>query len=164
MAATGAGAGLAGFLQEAGRSLGEAQGALVSADAGVPQTMAISEAELEVKAGLASDGGRLRLETISTAEIRKGGLEPGLLSTIRIRYVAVAVDTAPGGAAPARTVPEVIDDVKARPDVVAIDRILGGLRYEAAFLAPAGRWVVTAFDSSDRIVREVVVVDEVRRG
>lgn len=156
---------LAGFLEAAGRSLADAQGTLTGAEAGVPQAMAISEADLEVKATLAREGGEIRVEPISTAEIRRGGIEAGLVSTVRIRYVAVAPDTiASAGAEPARTAPEVIAEVKRRPDVAALERILEGLRYEAAFLPQTSRWLVVARDSEARVVREVLVPDEARRG
>jgi hypothetical protein len=156
---------LAGFLEAAGRSLADAQAALAGAETTVPQAMAISEADLEVKATIAREAGAIRLEPISTADLRRGGIESGLLSTVRIHYVAVAPEALVAGAgAPARTPEDVIGEVKERPDVAALDRILAGLRFEAVFLPPTSRWLVVARDAENRLVREVLVPDEGRRG
>jgi hypothetical protein len=156
---------LAGFLEAAGRSLADAQGALTGIEAGVPQAMAISEADLEVKAAIAREPGGIRLEPISTADILRGGIEAGLLSTVRIHYVAVAPETlTAAGAEPSRTAVDVIGEVKVRPDLVALDRILEGLRYDAVFLPQTTRWLVVARDADARVVREVLVSDEPRRG
>lgn len=159
------GAELAGFLEAAGRSLAEAQGALAGEAVDVPSAVAISDAELEVKATLESrPGGGVALQTVSTADIARGGITPGLLSTVRIRYVAVAEATvvrAPDR--PARTPGAVIEDVKGREDVAALERILGDLVYEAVFVPSTRRWLVTARDEEARLVREVVVADETTR-
>ncbi|MGH2995128.1 MAG: hypothetical protein ACRDN6_12450 [Gaiellaceae bacterium] len=158
------GADLTGFVEAAGRSLADAQGALAGELVDVPTAVAISEAELEVKAtvGNAAGGGVL-LQPVSSETARQGGITPGLLSTIRIRYVAVVEDTlVPPSERPTRTPDKVIDDVKGREDVAALDKILGGLAYEATFVPHTRRWLVTARDSDARLVREVVVADEKR--
>lgn len=162
--ATRPGADLTGFLEAAGRSLADAQGTLAGEIVDIPASVAISEAELEVKATVDRDGtGQLVLQTISTQAIQSGGLTPGLLSTVRIRYVAVAEDTlvAPSER-PTRTPTEVIEEVKGREDVIVLDKILGGLAYEAVFVPTTERWLVTARDPGARLVREVVVPDAKR--
>jgi hypothetical protein len=154
---------LGGFLEAAGRSFTDAQGALSGDVVDLPPAVAIAEAELELKAAVQRRGdGAVVLETISTADMRSGAITPGLLSTIRVQYVAVAADTltAPSQQ-PSRTPKDVIDDVRKRSDVAALDRILGGLRYEAVPV-PGKRWLVTARDDEDRLVREVLVADEER--
>jgi hypothetical protein len=155
---------LTGFLEAAGRSLADAQGALAGEIVDIPTSVAISEAELEVKATMDKDAaGKIVLQTISTQAIQQGGLEPNLLSTVRIRYVAVAEDTiVPPSEQPTRTAGDVIDDVKGRDDVIALDKILGGLAYEAVFVPTTKRWLVTARDPEARLVREVVVPDAKR--
>jgi hypothetical protein len=150
------GADLTGFLEAAGRSLADAQGALSGEVVDVPTAVAISEAELEVKATVDRSAAGVILQPVSTAAALKGGITPGVLSTLRIRYVAVTEDTV---AAPSRDAGTVIGEVQKREDVAALDRILGGLRFEAVFVPTSRRWLVTARDPEDRLVREVVVPD-----
>lgn len=154
---------LGGFLEAAGKSLSDAQGALAGDVVDLPPAVAISEAELEVKAAVQRRAdGVVVLETISTKDMRSGAITPGLLSTLRIQYVAVAGDSlvAPSER-PTRSPKDVIDEVRKRDDVIALDTILGGLRYEAVYV-PGRRWVVTATDLEQRLVREVLVPDERR--
>jgi hypothetical protein len=102
------------------------------------------------------------LETISTQDMRAGNITPGLLSTVRVQYVALAADTVvPPSEQPKRTPKDVIDGVRGRQDVAALDKILGGLVFEAIYV-PGRRWLVTAKDAEERLVREVLVPDEKR--
>jgi hypothetical protein len=152
---------LGGFLEAAGKSFTDAQGALAGDVVDLPPAVAIAEAELELKAAVQRrTDGTVVLETISTQDMRSGAITPGLLSTIRVQYVAVAADTltAPSQQ-PTRTPKDVIDDVREREDVAVLDRILGGLRYEAVFV-PGKRWLVTARDADERLVREILIQDE----
>jgi hypothetical protein len=154
---------LGGFLEAAGKSFTDAQGALAGEVVDLPPAVAIAEAELELKAAVQRRGdGAVVLETISTQDMRSGAITPGLLSTIRVQYVAVAADTvAAPSQQPTRTPKDVIDDVRERDDVAALDKILGGLRYEAVFVS-GKRWLVTARDPDERLVREIVVPDDGR--
>lgn len=154
---------LGGFLEAAGRSLTDAQGTLGGGVSDVPTAVAIAQAELEVKATVSRGAdGSLRIETLSAQDIRSGKIAPGVLSTVRVQYVAVPGDglTAPSRQ-PGQTPGAVIDRVRAREDVAALDRILGGLAFDAVFVPP-GRWLVTAIDAEQRVVREVLVPDEER--
>jgi hypothetical protein len=124
--------------------------------------VAISEAELEVKVAVSRTGdGKLAVETLSAEDMRSGTITPGLLSTVRVQYVAVPADTlsAPSQQ-PTRAPSDVIANVREREDVVALDRILGGLSFDAVFVASGSRWLVTAMDAERRVVREVLVPDE----
>ena len=151
---------LTGFLEAAGRSLADAQGALAGELVDIPSAVAISEAELEVKATVDRSAGVVVLQPITSQDARQGAITPGMLSTVRIRYVAVSEDTlAAPSQQPTRPPDKVIDDVRTREDVVALDKILGGLTYEAVFVPATQRWLVTASDSEARLVREVVVPD-----
>ncbi len=158
-----AGADLGGFLEAAGQSLVEAQGSLAGELVDIPAAVAISETELEVKAAVVRRAdGVVALETISTKDMRAGNITPGLLSTVRVQYVAVAADTVvPPSEQPKRTPKDVIDGVRRRQDVAALDKILGGLVFEAIYV-PGRRWLVTAKDAEERLVREVLVPDEKR--
>ena len=159
-----AGADLGGFLEAAGQSLVDAQGSLTGEVVDIPQAVAISETELEVKAAVVRRAdGVVALETISTQDMRAGNITPGLLSTIRVQYVAVAADTVvPPSEQPTRTPGEVIDVVRGRQDVAVLDKILGGLAFEAIYVPGRRRWIVTAQDADQRLVREVLVPDEKR--
>jgi hypothetical protein len=158
------GADLGGFLEAAGRSLADAQGTLADGVADIPAAIAIAEAELEVKAAVTRrTDGTLQLETLSAQDMRSGTITPGLLSTVRVQYVAVAADTlAAPSQQPIRAPKDVIDDVRVRDDVAVLDRILGGLVFDAVYVPSGRRWVVTAKDEEQRIVREILVPDEPR--
>jgi hypothetical protein len=158
------GADLAGFLEAAGRSLADAQGALAGDVADIPAAVAISEAELEVKATMEGAQGSVVLQPVTSQDARQGAITPGMLSTVRIRYVAVTEDTlvAPSER-PTRSAETVIKEVSAREDVAVLDKILGGLTYEAVFVPGTQRWLVTAKDPEQHLVREVVVADVKRR-
>ncbi|MGH3072288.1 MAG: hypothetical protein ACRDNB_08475 [Gaiellaceae bacterium] len=155
---------LGGFLEAAGKSFADAQGALAGEIVDIPPAVAIAEAELELKAAVQRrTDGTVVLETISTQDMRSGAITPGLLSTIRVQYVAVAADTVvPPSAQPGRTPKDVIDTVRGREDVAVLDKILGGLAYEAVYVPSGRRWLVSARDPEDRLVREILVPDEGR--
>jgi len=87
------GADLKGFLEAAGRSLADAQGALAGDVADIPTAVAIAEAELEVKATMGGAPGTVVLQPVTSQDARQGAITPGMLSTVRIRYVAVTEDT-----------------------------------------------------------------------
>lgn len=152
---------LGGFLEAAGKSFSDAQGALAGDVVDLPPAVAIAEAELELKAAVQRRAdGKVVLETISTQDMRSGAITPGLLSTIRVQYVAVAADSVlPPSQQPTRQPRDVIAEVRGREDVAALDKILGGLQFEAVYV-PGRRWVVTAVDADRRLVREILVRDE----
>jgi hypothetical protein len=154
------GADLRGFLEAAGRSLADAQGTLGGDVADIPAAIAISEAELEVKAAIGRRDGAVVLQPVTIEDARQGAIPVGVLSTVRIRYVAVAEDTlAAPSRRPTRTAEEVVREVRARDDVARLDKILGGLVYDPVFVPETQRWLVTAKDPEDRVVRQVVVAD-----
>ena len=152
---------LRGFLEAAGRSLADAQGALTGEVLVQRPALAISDAELDVKAALGTNpDGTVSLQTLSATDLRRGGIDPALLSSVRVRYVAVAGDLAVAGAGPTRTPDEVIDTVRGRPDLERLREILGDVRLEAEFVPESRRWLVTARDPDGRLVRELVLPDE----
>jgi predicted RecA/RadA family phage recombinase len=158
------GADLGGFLEAAGRSLVDAQGSLTGDIVDIPAAIAISEAELEVKAAVVRRAdGVVALETISTQDMRAGNITPGLLSTVRVQYVAVGADSVvPPSEQPTKKPKDVIDGVRGREDVAILDKILGGLVFEAIYVPGRRSWLVTAKDEEQRLVREVLVPDEKR--
>lgn len=158
------GADLTGFFEAAGRSLADAQGGLPGEISQIPSVVAIAEAELEVKATIERTAtGGVALQPVSSSDARQADISPGLLSTVRVRYVTTTEDTLVGPAdGPTRTADKVIEEVRRREDVKVLGTILGGLTFDATFVPPTKRWLVTAKDPEDRLVREIVVPDEKR--
>lgn len=153
---------LRGFLEAAGRSLSEAQGALGS---GLERTasLVIADAELEVKTALKSDGnGGLKVQPISAEDLARTKIDAAALSTVRVSFVATAPDLT--GGEPVRKPADVVQEVLVRPDVKQLDRILGGLKMNAIFVPQTQRWLVTAEDPKGRVVREVVLPDAPKEG
>ena len=158
------GADLGGFLEAAGQSLVDAQGSLAGEIVDIPAAVAISEESWR---------SRPRWFAGPTAWWRSDDLDPGhagrehhagaaldsaRASTSRWRdtvgpWVGAADEEAEGrdrrGRAAARTSP-------------SLDKILGGLVFEAIYVSWGRRWLVTAKDAEQRLVREVVVPDEKR--
>ena len=154
---------LRGFLEAAGKSLSEAQGTLTGEAMPAPSTLAISDVELEVKATFTQQaGGKLALQTLSMESLRSG-IEPGLVSTVRIRYVAVASEVAKGPVRPVgpkRPPADIIKTVKARADIAALTRILGKLEILPAFVPERQRWLVVVRDQEGGVLRELIVPDD----
>lgn len=150
------------FLASAGRSLAEAQRALGAS--GEAATMMLSTAELEVKAAISADvRGAMSLRPVSVSQISRGSLDPGLLSTIRLQYVATPPESEPSSQpAPKRTFHELITELRRREDVARLEKILGELTFSASFVPARQLWVVTARDGDDHIVREVIMSDEIK--
>lgn len=158
---------LGGFLEAAGRSLADAQGSLTGEAILTPSTLAISDAELDVKAAFTQQaGGKLALQALSMDALRSG-IEPGLVSSIRVRYVAIAAEVTRGPVAPvppARQPKQIIKEVNDRPDVAALAKIVGTLEIEPIFLPDRRRWLVVVKDQEGRILRELIVPDDTKGG
>jgi len=153
-----ASADLRGFLESAGRSLSDAQAALAGEALPRRPALAISDADLQVKAAVEQTAqGTLSLQTLTAADVRRGGIDPGLVSTVRIRYVAVASEAPTARAT--RSPDDVITEVRKQPQIATLERILGHLDIDAVFVTERQRWLVTARDPSGRLVREMVVPD-----
>lgn len=144
------------FLEAAGASLGDAQGSL-TAGTGLPTAMALSEAELEVKAAVQHSAAGVQLRTLTSDEVARGAVQPAAVSTVRVRYVAVAGE--PAGGAPSKSADTVIRTVRRDADLKRLEKILGGLDYTAGFEPSSGSWVVRALDADGRLVREVLIAD-----
>jgi hypothetical protein len=157
------GAELSSFIAAAGDSLTSAQDQLASG-LDLQAGLILANAEIEVKVGVKTDSrGRLNIQTISAQEIRQGGINADTLSTLRINFVATAPEVqAPPlrVEGPIRVKDEVIDELRKQPDLVALDKIFGGLQYQAVYVSESKRWLVTALDPNQRVVREVVLPDK----
>ena len=155
--------GLGAFLELTGQSIAEAQGQISPLDQ--PTQLVIGNAEVEVKVAVATDAeGGVAIETISAADVRGGGIDPGVLSTLRINFIATAAEIpAPStvtGQKPQRETAAVIKDVSTRTDVANLATVLGPLSYEATFVPSTRRWLVVAHDAKGRLVREAIVPDD----
>jgi hypothetical protein len=144
------------FFEAVGRSLGDAQGALTTATPDIPTSMAISEAQLDVRAVIDRTAGGLQVQPVGAELARAGALDPGLVSTVTVRFVPVSSSTTPAR----RTPHEVIEEVRRRDDLARLQRILGDLRFSAQYLPDSRRWLVTVADPKLRVVREVVLADD----
>lgn len=155
---------LQAFLELAGNSLAGAQGTL-NQGAALQSDIVLESAELEAKVMLnTSPDGRLSVAPISSRDLVASRFNTAGISTLRINFLATALDTSPGSSfqKPARTTDDVIKEVRDRPDVASLAKILGDLTINAAYEPKSKRWLVTASDNRDRIVREVVIHDEIK--
>ena len=125
-------------------------------DPAAPPLMAVSEARLDLKVAVESKGGDLSLQTIPLTDITSGAVESSALSTVRLDFVALA--TEPVAVAPEKTPSDAIEEVASRPDLVALDKIFGGLDYTAEFVGAQGKWLIVA-SAGDLVVREAIVED-----
>ena len=153
--------GLGEFFELAGSSISAAQKAVAPMDQ--PTQMVIGDAEIEVKVTMVTDArGRLSVQTISSAEARQGRIDPGMLSTLRVNFVAAVADppaSSVTGARPKRQVNDVVKAVSSRPDVISLSKLLGKFSFETTYVPNQKRWLVIARDAKGRIVRESIIPD-----
>jgi hypothetical protein len=155
---------LGAFLDTVGRSFSEAQDAL-GEGLDLPTSFVIANAELEVKAAVSVDAaGRTVVHTLSAQDLYRGGIDPGVLSTVRVGFAVTPREVAPEGPLrmerPKRQPEDVIADLRRRPDVAALAKILGELAIQATYVPQGRRWLVVARDAQGRLVREAIVPDE----
>jgi hypothetical protein len=154
---------LSSFIAAAGNSLTSAQGQLASG-LDIQTGLVLSNAEIEARVGVKTDAqGKLNIQTISAQDIRQGGLNVDALSTVKISFVATAIEgqSQPLQATgPVRTKEDVIGEVRKQPGLAALDKILGGLQYNAVFIPENARWLVTVVDPNQRVVREAILLDK----
>ena len=155
---------LGAFLKSAGQSLSEAQETLV-AGLELPTRMVLSNAEMEIKVSVSSDAqGHMTIQPVSAQDIRRGGIEPGVLSTLRISFVGPVGEMQQPTATQAgskRNPIEVIDEVHKYTDITELEKVLGRLDIEPSYVPDKKRWLVSVRDPDGRIVRELVLPDEI---
>lgn len=148
------------FLEEAGKSLWEAQRALSPEQGAFSAGMAISEVNLEIKTAVQPTAkGGFALQPISRQALTSG-LDAAAISTLRVHYVAVAQEAEGGGAPPSKSRSDIIDGVKKRDDVVRLAKILGNLEVEPVYVASSRKWLVNVTDPAGHTVREIVIPDK----
>lgn len=144
------------FLKSAGQSFTDAQRSLVP-DVDVSVNMMLSNADLELKVAVSSDAqGKMSIRPISSEDIIRGGIDPGLLSTIRISFVSSIGEIKPQPVPTADTVSRanIVPGLVGRTlDEAAAILKSGGWQYEphaavSEEIATAGR------ESSGRVIRQ----------
>lgn len=132
----------------AGRSLGTAQRTLTADLPTAPTRMAIAETTLELKVAV-SGGSRdgLRLHTIAPEQVRKGTVDTAALSTVTMRFAALAAPAATN----VDSDPEIESRIRELREEIKAQGLdaLGDL-HVAVNLKPT----VTFTDARGRIVRE----------
>lgn len=156
---------LGAFLESAGQSFSEAQKALVPG-LEVPVNMMLSNAELELKVAVGSDAkGRVSIRPISSKDLTRGGIDPGMLSTLRISFVSTIAEVRPttvSAATPKRKLNEVISEVRTRLNLDRMEKTEGKLEVKPSFVAEKNRWLVTVEDAKGKVLNEMVLSDEAK--
>ena len=165
------------LVDSTGRSFTEAQKAMVSG-LGMPVNMMLSNAELELKVAVGTDKeGRSEVKTISSKDLSKGDIDPGLLSTLRLNFVGAASET-PRAAAPvsepaevkptappvqvirpSKTPQTITKRVQKRAVFTRLQKKKGKLAIKPVFVPERKRWLVALEDSKGKVVREMVLPD-----
>ncbi|MDD5700711.1 MAG: PASTA domain-containing protein [Dehalococcoidales bacterium] len=144
------------FLKSAGQSFTDAQRALVPG-IDVSVNMVLSNADLEIKVAVSSDAqGKMSIKPISSEDIVRGGIDPGLLSTIRVSFVSSIGEIKP------QPVPATGTATRENPVPVLVGRTLD----EAATILKSGGWqfephaatseevAAAGRESSGRVIRQ----------
>ena len=154
------------LLQDVGQSVLSAQAGLdrasleQPASSGVARTtVAIAETELELKL-LFEEDPRLKegvsIRPVSASMSRESELDPGLLSTLRARIVAVPEEQQ---RQPQRKPSDIRGEIAKRPDMVRLTRIVGPLDVRTTYIAGAKRWLVDVVEPGGQTVRSFQVDD-----
>lgn len=148
-------------LRAGGASVAAAQDALLTTSAG--PRFAVTDLELDVKVAFARDGsGALSVAPVSARDLRAGDIAPELVSSVRVRYVAVVdpLDMGAAASGPLRSAEDVEAEALERADVRSLVKALGGVQASATFLRGQESWLVRVA-LGDVTVREIVLPDRV---
>ena len=151
------------LLGELGRSMLDAQ-AKINADAletppgpeGLRTGVAISETEIEVKMVFEDGGSGANVRPVTAGASRLAELDPGVLSSVRARLVAVPEEEA---RPPSRPSEEVREEVLGRPDIGRLKEVFGRLQVETTYVGAGRRWIVDVKEPGGAILRSVQVPD-----
>ncbi len=151
------------FLTEFGRSMVEAQ-AKLNADTlerppgpdGMRTTIAISETEIDLKMLFEDDGSGVNIRPVSAGTARLADLNPGVLSGLRARLVAVPNEEV---RPPTRKLSDVRDEVLSRPDIRRLREVFGELQVETAYISSARRWIVDVKEPTGQTLRSMQIPD-----
>jgi hypothetical protein len=151
------------LLRGLGQSMLEAQTQLNTAaleqppgPEGLRTGVAISETEIDVKMVFEDDGSGVNVRPVTAGATRLAELDPGVLSGIRARLVAVADEEArPPTLSPA----DVREQVLSNPDITRLQDIFGGLKVETTYVGAVQRWIVDVKEPGGAILRSVQIPD-----
>lgn len=158
---------LGAFVGLAGGSLSTAQQQL-GQGVDLSSSMVMSEAVLEIKAAVGrTASGELTVEPLSTAQLA-GQLNSAAISTVRLNFVATALEAPTGTVAPAPSpgggsVPprltreQALAKFQGQADVQRLEKLLGPFELRTELVAGTGHWLVLASDPAGRIVREQLI-------
>jgi predicted flap endonuclease-1-like 5' DNA nuclease len=108
---------LATFLKSAGQSFTDAQKILMPRE-DVSINMMLSNAELELRVTVRSDAaGKVMIRPISSEDISRGGIDPGMLSTVRVNFVNTIGELS---APPPKPAPATGESANAVPSVIGL--------------------------------------------
>lgn len=123
---------------------------------GLRTGVAISETEIEVKMVFEDDGSGANVRLMSAGAAQLADLDPGALSSIRARLVAVP-DEEPRP--PTRGSADVREEVFSRPDIDRLRGVFGRLQVETTYVGAAGRWIVDVKEPGGAILRSIQIPD-----
>lgn len=151
------------LLHELGKSMLEAQGQINAEVLGIPPgpeglrtSVTISETEIDVKMVFEEDSSGVNIRPVSAGAARLADLDPGVLSSIRARLIAVPDEEV---RPPVRKRRDVLDEVVSRPDIDRLRNIFGELRFEATYVSPARRWIVDVKEPKGETLRSIQIPD-----
>jgi hypothetical protein len=141
------------FLKSAGESFTDAQRALIP-ELEAPVNMMLSNAELELRVAVSSDKrGKMSIRPISSVDILRGGIDPGVLSTIRINFVSSIGEIKP------QPMPSAADASTVGGTIVPV--LVGRTLDEATKLLKSGGW---QFEPHAAAAKEIEVAVKENRG
>lgn len=151
------------LLRGVGQSMLEAQTQLNTAaleqppgPEGLRTGVAISETEIDVKMVFEDDGSGVNVRPVTAGAARLSELDPGVLSGIRARLVAVADEEA---RPPSRSPADVRQEVLSSPDIIRLQEIFGELQVETTYVGAVQRWIVDVKEPGGAILRSVQITD-----
>ena len=152
------------LLDATGSSIQASQAALEGGDVR-SGTLALSEATVDMKTTFTRRAdGTLGVEPVSATAATQTGLQSGLVSSVKVQYVAVAATQAATTRTPAPPAPVSVltaDQVRetVRAEMGSLIKIYRVVDIQPWFVPEAGRWLVLVKDSAGRVIRERVLVD-----
>jgi hypothetical protein len=173
------GSDLQDFLSAAGDSLSSAHQQLGTGLEFITG-MALASADLEVKAAVHSQGGRLSITTLPADEVRLSEVNPDLLSTVKLSFVATSLDEDRQTGAPSSRLPTPVPvqaapppssqasqrpqtaveaEVRQRTEIQELGNIFGELRLRSAYVPALERWLVLVESQDGLLLRELVLPD-----
>jgi hypothetical protein len=123
---------------------------------GLRTGVAIGETEIDVKMVFEDDGSGVNIRPVTAGAARLAELDPGVLSGIRARLVAVPDEEA---RPPTRSPADVREEVLSRPDISRLQDVFGQLQVETTYVGAAQRWIVDVKEPGGAILRSVQILD-----